>query len=425
MAETTTSETTTSETTGTVTATVTIGGWVSDGASAPSATDTVDTAGHGGEANQLWDRLVGQPRAVELLRRAARRPSHAYLLAGPPGSGLDEAARCLAAALLCPDGGCGRCSTCTRTLRGRHPDGIEIEPEGTSILKEQAAEIVEAAVRSPYEAARKVIVIFEADRMNETAENKLLKTFEEPPATTHFVLVTSAPDDLLPTVLSRCQRIDLGALTDDVIAESLQREGVPGERARAVARLAGGRLDRARRLAGVKTDPDGRPIPDLQRLRAVFVDVARRLDGTGGAAALGAAGLTTVVQEAFAETVEAHKSERDLAASEMAEHHYDPVAVAAASKRLKQRHDRLEKRARNDALMEGLTALETVYRDALMGRLGAADPLDGERPPLLLTPTAALKALDQCARARAVLVEHSAVNEGLLLEHLLLHLTGS
>ena len=99
----------------------------------------------------------------------------------------------------------------------------------------------------------------------------------------------------------------------------------------------------------------------------------------------------------------------------MAEHHYDPVAVAAAGKRLKQRHDRVEKRARTDALVEGLTALESVYRDALMGRLGAAQPLNGERPMLSLTPTAALAALDQCSRVRAVLVEHSAVNEGLLL----------
>ena len=162
----------------------------------------------------VFDRIVGQERAVEVLRRAVARPVHAYLLAGPAGSGLEDVARALAASLLCPNGGDGTCSVCRRVLLGRHPDAVEVEPEGTFLLREQAADIVDAAVRSPFETDRKVIILFEAERMNETAENKLLKTFEEPPATTVFVLVTAAPDELLPTVLSRCQRIDLHALTE-------------------------------------------------------------------------------------------------------------------------------------------------------------------------------------------------------------------
>src|SRR5262249_44702068 len=83
----------------------------------------------------VFDRTAGQDRAVDVLRRAAERPVHAYLLAGPAGSGLEDVARCLAASLLCPSGGDGTCEVCRRVLLGRHPDSVEIEPEGTYLLR--------------------------------------------------------------------------------------------------------------------------------------------------------------------------------------------------------------------------------------------------------------------------------------------------
>ena len=183
------------------------------------------------------------------LRRAVERPSHAYLLAGPRGSGVLEAARCFAAALVCPDGGCGACNSCRRARSARHPDVIEVEPAGTFVVVDQVDEMMKEAFTSPFEAERKVIVVTEADRMNEPAANKLLKTLEEPPARTHFLLLSEAPDELLPTVRSRCQRIDFAALSDSAVAAALVAAGVPAEAAAAAARLASGRLDRARSLA--------------------------------------------------------------------------------------------------------------------------------------------------------------------------------
>jgi DNA polymerase-3 subunit delta' len=294
-------------------------------------------------------------------------------------------------------------------LAGRHPDSVEIEPQGTSILREQAADIVETALRSPYETERKVVLLFEADRMNETAENKLLKTFEEPPASTFFVLVTSAPEELLPTVLSRCQRIDLAALTEDVVREILARDGVPPSEAVVAARLSGGRLDRARLLAGPGA-----------ALREAFVAAARSLDGSGGAVARAAASLAAAAQSAGAEVAERHRVERETLEAELSAQHYEQPAITAALRRLKQRHDRRERRARTDALMEGIAALESVYRDALVATVGG--PLLDDAEPMALSGPSCLRALDELARVRGVLVEHSAVNEGLLMEHLLLQL---
>lgn len=320
----------------------------------------------------VWERVPGQERAVELLRRAGAQPSHAYLFVGPPGSGVGDAARCFAAVLLCGAGGCGECSACARVLAGRHPDVVEVEPVGTELRVEQAREIIEVAFRSPVETPRKVIVIHEAERMNEATANRLLKTFEEPPERTIFVLLTSAPDELLPTVRSRCQVVIFSAL--------------PAAAAR------------ERRRAG-----------PLAGLVAAFESALSRLDGTGAAVALIAARLLDAVEEASAAVKEANTEERERLEAELESAGYPDRDARRALKPVVERHERVERRARTDALAEGLAVLEAVYRDALVG-------------PSDLSPEAALAALDALAATRRALQEGIVLNWGLLLEDLLLHL---
>ena len=101
---------------------------------------------------ELFEEVVGQPRAVTQLMAAARRPVHAYLLHGPSGSGKRAAARGLAAALLCPEGGCGDCNACRRALAGTHPDLVVVERTGASISVADAQSIVTRAQRRPLEA---------------------------------------------------------------------------------------------------------------------------------------------------------------------------------------------------------------------------------------------------------------------------------
>ncbi|HEY4410841.1 MAG TPA: DNA polymerase III subunit delta' [Acidimicrobiia bacterium] len=359
----------------------------------------------------MWDGVIGQEQAVGRLRRAVERPSHAYVLAGPRGSGVLEAARCFAAALVCPDGGCGVCNACRRARSSRHPDVIEVEPAGTFVVVDQVEEMMKEAFTSPFEAERKIIVVTEADRMNEPAANKLLKTLEEPPARTHFLLLSEAPDELLPTVRSRCQRIDFAALSDADVAAALVAGGVDPAAASAAARLASGRLDRAWSLAGA-AGPGGGAGLDLAALRRAALEVAASLDGTGAPAALGAEAIQAVLTDKLAGLEKAQKAEAKALEAELTEAGYPDRLARRLRRDLEQRQQRAARRARTDALAEVVTALEWFYRDALVAAPGAASP----------EASAAVAALDACAQARNVIVARTAINEALLLEHLLVHL---
>ena len=137
----------------------------------------------------------------------ARRVSHAYLLAGPPGAGHQEAARAAAAALLCPHGAagraCGRCDSCLQVAGGVHPDLVAPDQHGIDAVRQVLATL---AYR-PRVAARKVVLWRDVDRLTPQAANALLKSVEEPPPFVTFLMTTDHPERVLPTLRSRCQRI--------------------------------------------------------------------------------------------------------------------------------------------------------------------------------------------------------------------------
>ncbi|MFI5047388.1 MAG: ATP-binding protein [Acidimicrobiia bacterium] len=351
-----------------------------------------------------WDRVVGQDEAVAVLQRAAERPSHAYLLVGPPGSGVEDAARCFAAAVLAPDD--DRAFELAR--RGVHPDVVEIDPAANQIRVEDAQTILEEAYRSPVEGARKAILVFEAERLNEQAANKLLKTLEEPPDTALIVLVTSGADQLLPTIRSRCQRVDFAYLDSDVIRAALRDAGVDEPRVELATRLGGGRLDRARALAG-----------PLAAVRDTFANAARTADGTGAGAAAHVADAEAAMHAALAQLEVDQAEELERLTAELAAAGYPDRVVRTQVRRLADQHKRAHRHARTELLVEGITALETVYRDALVGP--AAPRLNVDRDPLLLEPRSCTHALDACRGARQALAEF-VPNETLLLERLFLHL---
>ncbi|MHC4943651.1 MAG: DNA polymerase III subunit [Planctomycetota bacterium] len=165
------------------------------------------------------DGFIGHKKVVEKLSgllEESRLP-HALLFSGPDGVGKARVGRWLAAALLCPSHGCGTCSTCKRVLGGFHPDFHEVcADEGRrEILIQQIRGLIEALFTKPFEASGKAALIDEADRMNEESQNAFLKSLEEPPDSTVLILVTSTPERLLPTILSRCQRIRFNRLSDE------------------------------------------------------------------------------------------------------------------------------------------------------------------------------------------------------------------
>ena len=121
----------------------------------------------------MWDRLVGQERAVGLLRDAVASGTigHAYLFVGPQGVGRELAALALAASLNCPDGGCGDCAVCQKVLRRAHADVTMVAPEGAQILVDQVREVRQIAHRSPFEGTTKVVLFEDAHRLNPAAAN--------------------------------------------------------------------------------------------------------------------------------------------------------------------------------------------------------------------------------------------------------------
>jgi DNA polymerase III subunit delta' len=193
--------------------------------------------------------LAGQERAVATLLRAvaAGRLAHATLFDGPESVGKRTAALGLALALCCPERpgqGCGICDTCRRIETGRHPDVLSFSPANTQYVVEQAREIVALAATRPHEAPARVLVLDRADCLNPSSANCLLKTLEEPFAGNHLVLVTAAPDRLLPTLRSRTQRVRFVALSPKALLQIARARGAEPGRAETAAVLAGGQACR-------------------------------------------------------------------------------------------------------------------------------------------------------------------------------------
>lgn len=310
-------------------------------------------------APELFGRVVGQQRAVAQLRGSAARPVHAYLFVGPDTSGAHAAASAFAAALLCPARGCAACDTCTRVLAGVHPDLVLVERSGARLLVDDAREISRLSMRSPTEAARKVLVLTDFHLVQEAAP-ALLKTIEEPPPSAVFVILADQVTPDLVTIASRCVRVDFPLLDDATIAEALRAEGVAAPRAAELAGDAGGSLTRARQLAA---DPDA-----TERIGA-WRSVPERLDGSAGAVVATAQDLVALLDAAAQPVIEQQKRE----ATELAERAKAGLPVPP-KRELDARQRREQRRARTDELTAGLNVLAAVYR----GRLADTGDSGGE-----------------------------------------------
>jgi len=219
--------------------------------------------------------LIGQDAARTALLRAIGRGhlAHAYLFEGPPGVGKRSAALGLAMALDCaaaPGTGCGACEVCRRIEAGLHPDVPSFGPSGAGgqIVIEDAKAILALARTRPHEAPARVIVVDDADAMNPSAANCLLKTLEEPLGGNHLILCSSAPDRLLPTIRSRTQRIRFRSLDPAALLALARARGVPAARAELAAALADGSAARMLETAAAADDDvDGGPAEALRDLR--------------------------------------------------------------------------------------------------------------------------------------------------------------
>ncbi len=181
-----------------------------------------------------FDELVGQEAIKQTLENSLKiqKISHAYLFSGPRGTGKTSVARLFAKALNCEKGNgeiCNECSNCCAINEGSHPDVIEIDAASNSGVDE-VRELIEKVKYAPIQGKYKVYIIDEVHMMTNSAFNALLKTLEEPPSYVVFILCTTEPYKLLPTILSRCQRYEFKKITDaelkKLITHVLKEEGV-------------------------------------------------------------------------------------------------------------------------------------------------------------------------------------------------------
>jgi DNA polymerase-3 subunit delta' len=195
------------------------------------------------------DRIRGQKRVVELLGRAIAqdRVPHAYLFCGPAGSGKMTTAVALAAAMQCidaPGRGCGECVACSKIAAGIHPDVQVLERQGAAQIipiETVRSQVIATLGLAPHEGHVRIFLVEEASSLASASANALLKTLEEPPLRTHFILCTTAPDQLLPTIRSRCQRVMFASLSAELRAEMHSQEAAEQVVARADALLAAAR----------------------------------------------------------------------------------------------------------------------------------------------------------------------------------------
>ena len=329
-----------------------------------------------------WSAVVGQPAAVARLRAAADHPVHAYLFVGPRGAGKRAAALAFAGEVLASGAeatGADRHRRLAAT--GQHPDIFVLEPEGRALLVDEAAVLVTEGSRSPVEGDRKVIVCDRFHTAEPRVAPKLLKMIEEPPPSTIFVLLAEEVPAEQVTIASRCVRIDFGAVPDDVLAAWLQGRGADPDRAAALARAAGGSVDRALLLADD---------PGFGMRRQAWESVPDRLDGSGAAVAALVDELRGLIDEAQAPLVVRHDVERAALAAREAE-----LGTRGSGRRqLEQRQRREIRLLRDDELRLGLATLAARYRERLEAEPGpvaaAVGRIDAAADALVRNPGEAL-----------------------------------
>ena len=223
----------------------------------------------------VYDAIIGQGRSIAILQRARAggKLAHAYLFDGIEGCGKRKTALALVQSIFCSDDkgeGCGHCPSCNKVAALQHPDLHLIEPDGAFIKIDQVRELQREMAFRPFEAPQKACIIDNADRLNPAAGNALLKTLEEPPGNALIILITANPGGMLPTIISRCQRLQFQAIPQPALEDYLVSQGTPAETAGIASALAGGSLKKALEVSSEAVLQDRQSL--LQRILSLSLN---------------------------------------------------------------------------------------------------------------------------------------------------------
>ena len=322
---------------------------------------------------EVWDELLGQPEAIELLQKAvANKQSgvhHAWLFTGPAGSGRSLMARAFAAALQCSDNGCGHCRQCSLTLANAHPDINLLATERVQISIDEVRTLVSRSSTSSSMGEYRIAIIEDADRMTERTSNVLLKALEEPEQNTIWMLCAPSVADLLPTIRSRTRNVVLRLPSSEEVAQLLvQREGVERELALRSARQAQNHVGMARRLA-TSSEARARRTETLREISAI----------TNLSKAMIAAEhlLSVAKRDAQALAEERDGSEKDalMRAYGLSPEDKLPPNLRAEFKALEENQKRRGTRALRDGIDRIFTDAESFFRDVMSLQLGTGAEL--------------------------------------------------
>jgi len=320
----------------------------------------------------VWRDVIGQESAIATLQRAATDPSamtHAWLLTGPPGSGRSVAARAFAAALQCPEGGCGECRECRTAIDGSHADVDVIATEGLSIKVALVRDLVQLAALRPSVGRWRIIIIEDADRLtafSDAPANVLLKALEEPTPRTVWILCAPSVEDVIITIRSRSRHVRLRTPPVEAVAALLQRrDGIEAPMAMYAARASQSHVGLARRLAR----DEGARI----RRRDVIA-LAGKIRGVGHAVEAAADLAKIAEDESGAASAERDTAERQrlmetLGADPSAR--TQPPHIRSQISALEREQKARATRYSRDVLDRSLLDLLSIYRDALVLHTGA------------------------------------------------------
>jgi len=335
--------------------------------------------------------------------------THAWLFTGPPGSGRSNVAMAFAAALQCEQGGCGECKACRTSLAGSHADVSLTRSETTTLYIEHMRDLVRRSALSPAGGRWQIMMIEDADRLGDRTGNTLLKAIEEPTPRTVWLLCAPTPDDVLPTIRSRCRNVTLTTPSTAEVTDFLvRRNGVPEGVASYAARASQGHIGRAVALSKDEA---------TRNRRREVVAIPTKLTSLG-ACMNAAANLVDIAKdETTAITEESN-------AREVAE--LDAVlgsdrkakssrTYKAAFKDLAYAQKQREKRRVLDVIDRSMMDLVSVYRDAIALQTGAPSGLVNEeirsevnRLARSSTPEQNLRRIDAAFATRERLLEFNA-----------------